>query len=38
VFCTPRDAVGTLATALACERSLVDGGRSVALSEVLDPE
>ena len=36
VFCTPRDAVGTLATALACERSLVEG-RPVALAEVLEP-
>lgn len=35
VFCTPRDAIGTLATALACERSLLEGGRSVALAEVL---
>ena len=35
VFCTPRDAVGTLATALASERSLVEG-RSVALAEVLE--
>jgi predicted dehydrogenase len=36
VFCTPRDAVGTLATALACERSLVEDGRSVRLTEVLE--
>ncbi len=35
VFCTPRDAIGTLATALACELSLLDGGRVVELSEVL---
>lgn len=35
VYCTPRDAIGTLATALACERSLLDGGRVVELSEVL---
>ena len=34
VFCTPRDALGTLATALACERSLLEGGRSVELAEV----
>jgi myo-inositol 2-dehydrogenase/D-chiro-inositol 1-dehydrogenase len=36
VFCTPRDAIGTLATALACERSLLEGGRSVEVSEVLE--
>ena len=35
VFCTPRDALGTLATALACERSLLEGGRTVELAEVL---
>jgi predicted dehydrogenase len=35
VFCTPRDAIGTLATALACERSLLEGGRSVELSDIL---
>ena len=35
VFCTPQDALGTLAAALACERSLVEGGRSVALAEIL---
>ena len=35
VFCTPRDALGTLATALACERSLLDGGRVVELAEIL---
>jgi predicted dehydrogenase len=35
VFCTPRDAIGTLATALACEQSLLDGGRVVDLAEVL---
>ena len=35
VFCTPRDALGTLATALACERSLLEGGRAVELSQVL---
>jgi hypothetical protein len=35
VFCTPRDARGTLATALACERSLLDGGRVVELDELL---
>ena len=35
VFCTPRDAIGTLATALACERSLLEGGRSVEVAEVL---
>jgi hypothetical protein len=26
-FCTPADAYGTLAVALACERSLAHGGR-----------
>ena len=35
VFCAPRDALGTLATALACERSLLEGGRAVELSQVL---
>jgi myo-inositol 2-dehydrogenase / D-chiro-inositol 1-dehydrogenase len=35
VFCTPRDALGTLATALACERSLLEGGRAIELSQVL---
>lgn len=35
VFCTPRDAFGTLATALACERSLLEGGRLVELTEIL---
>ena len=35
VFCTPRNAIGTLATALACERSLLEGGRTVELSEIL---
>ncbi|RDI74604.1 putative dehydrogenase [Gaiella occulta] len=35
VFCTPRDAMGTLATALACERSLLEDGRTVELSELL---
>lgn len=34
VFCTPRDAIGTLQTALACERSLLEGGRVVAVSEL----
>jgi predicted dehydrogenase len=34
VFCRPPDARATLATALACERSLLDGGRRVELSEV----
>lgn len=34
VFCTPKDATGTLETALACERSLLEGGRVVALSEL----
>ena len=34
VFCAPRDALGTLLTALACERSLLEGGRSVELAEV----
>ena len=35
VFCTPRDAIQTLATALACERSALEGGRVVELTEVL---
>ncbi len=35
VFCTPDDAMGTLATALAGERSLLEGGRAVALSELV---
>jgi myo-inositol 2-dehydrogenase / D-chiro-inositol 1-dehydrogenase len=35
VFCTPSDAIGTLAAALACERSLLEDGRIVALSEIL---
>jgi hypothetical protein len=34
VFCTPRDARETLRTALACERSLLDGGRVVELAEI----
>lgn len=34
VFCTPADAIGTLATALAGERSLLEGGRVVELSEL----
>ncbi len=34
VFCTPRDALGTLATALACERSLLENGRVVELAEI----
>jgi hypothetical protein len=34
VFCTPPDARETLRTALACERSLLDGGRVVQLSEL----
>lgn len=33
VFCTPRDATRTLVTALACERSLLEG-RTVEVSEV----
>lgn len=36
VFCTPHDALGTLATALACERSLLEGGRVVELREILE--
>jgi len=35
VFCTPRDAMGTLATALACERSLLEGGRVVEPAELV---
>lgn len=35
VACTPSDAAATLATALACERSLLAGGRVVELAEVL---
>ena len=35
VFCTPADAIGTLATALAGERSVLEGGRVVELSELL---
>lgn len=35
VFCAPRDAIGTLETALCCERSLLDGGRIVELSELV---
>lgn len=34
VFCTPRDALGTLRTALACERSLLEGGRAVDPAEI----
>jgi predicted dehydrogenase len=34
VFCTPRDALGTLRTALACERSLLEGGRAVDPAEL----
>ncbi len=34
VFCTPDDALETLRTALACERSLLEGGRAVELAEV----
>jgi predicted dehydrogenase len=34
VFCTPADARETLRTALACERSLLEDGRVVALSEL----
>ncbi len=34
VFCTPRDATRTLATALACERSLLESGRVVELAEL----
>jgi myo-inositol 2-dehydrogenase/D-chiro-inositol 1-dehydrogenase len=35
VFCTPRDAIETLATALACELSVLAGGRVVEVTEVL---
>jgi myo-inositol 2-dehydrogenase/D-chiro-inositol 1-dehydrogenase len=35
VFCTPRDALGTLRTALACERSLLEGGRAVDPAEIV---
>ncbi len=35
VFCDPRDATATLATALACERSLLESGRVVELAELL---
>lgn len=35
VACTPSDAAATLTTALACERSLLDGGRVVELAELL---
>lgn len=38
VFCDPRDATATLATALACERSLLEGGRVVELPELLPAE
>ena len=38
VFCTPKDAIGMLATALAAERSLLEGGRIVRLSEVVGPQ
>jgi predicted dehydrogenase len=34
VFCTPADARETLRTALACERSLLEGGRTVQLTEL----
>jgi len=34
VFCTPADARETLRTALACERSLLEDGRVVALTEI----
>ncbi|MBA3788451.1 MAG: Gfo/Idh/MocA family oxidoreductase [Actinobacteria bacterium] len=37
VFCDPRDAMATLATALACERSLLESGRAVELTELLSP-
>lgn len=37
VFCAPSDAMGTLATALACERSLLEGGRVVEVGELLAP-
>ena len=35
VFCTPEDARETLRAALACERSLLDGGRAVELREIV---
>ncbi len=35
VFCTPPDALGTLRVALACERSLLDGGRPVEPAEIV---
>lgn len=35
VPCTPSDATATLAAALACERSLLDGGRVVEVAELL---
>ena len=35
VFCTPADARETLRTALACERSLLEYGRVVQLSEIV---
>lgn len=35
VFCDPRDGMATLATALACERSLLEDGRVVELREVI---
>jgi len=35
VFCTPRDALGTLRIALACERSLLEGGRAVDPAEIV---
>ncbi len=34
VFCTPKDALETLRTALACERSVLEGGRVVELAEI----
>jgi predicted dehydrogenase len=34
VFCTPSDALETLRAAIACERSLLDGGRVVELAEL----
>ncbi len=34
VFCTPRNALETLRTALACERSLLEGGRAVDPAEL----
>jgi myo-inositol 2-dehydrogenase/D-chiro-inositol 1-dehydrogenase len=35
VFCTPGDALETLRTALACERSLLEGSRVVQLAEIV---